>query len=349
VAFLFGSRQGRGEESAMTVVDVRDLRKVYPVKRKQPGLVGSLRALWRPEYAPVVAVDAISFGIGRGEAVGFVGPNGAGKSTTIKMLTGILYPTSGQARVLGMVPWIERQRLAFRIASVFGQRSQLWYHLPPADSFALLARIYELEDRPYRERLGDLVDRFGLAPYLHVPVRRLSLGERMRCEIVAALLHRPEVVFLDEPTIGLDVVAKQQIRSLVRALNQDEGVTFLLTSHDAGDIEQVCRRVIVINHGALVFDDTVADLKRSFLTNKVIELKLAEDSPPIEAAGVTVVEAEPYRHRLEVDTDVQPIERVIAQLVASFQVADLTIEEPPLEEVIAAIYAATGRAVAAGG
>ncbi len=325
----------------MSIVSVTKLRKVYATKRKQPGLVGSLRALWKPDYTWLTAVDRISFAIDPGESVGFVGPNGAGKSTTIKMLTGILYPTAGEARVLGLVPWIDRQRLAFQIASVFGQRSQLWYHLPPADSFGLLARIYELDDRGYRQRLNRLVELFGIGPYLHVPVRRLSLGERMRCEIAAALLHQPRVVFLDEPTIGLDVVAKQQIRSLVRTLNQDEGVTFLLTSHDAGDIEQVCRRVIVINQGRLVFDDEVAQLKRGFLRHKVIELTLADEVDRIELPGVTVRKGERFRARLDVDPDIQPIERVLAQLVATYRVVDLTVEEPPLEEVIAAIYAAT--------
>jgi ABC-2 type transport system ATP-binding protein len=328
-------------------IEVNALRKVFQVKRKAPGLIGSFRALWRPDYAPLTAVAGMSFRIERGEAVGFVGPNGAGKSTTIKMLTGLLFPTSGEARVLGLVPWRERARLAFRVASVFGQRSQLWYHLPPADSFALLARIYELDRAEYRERLRDLVDRFEIAPYLHVPVRRLSLGERMRCEIAAALLHRPEVIFLDEPTIGLDVVAKQQIRAVVRDLNQDEGATVLLTSHDAGDIEQVCRRVIVINRGALVFDDAVVELKRAFLRHKVIEVKLGEERPPPDLPGVTVIAAEPYRLRLEVDPDAQPIERLIASLAAGYRIVDLTVEEPPLEEIIAAIYVATGR-VAAG-
>ncbi|HEX5417886.1 MAG TPA: ATP-binding cassette domain-containing protein [Chloroflexota bacterium] len=328
----------------MLVVDVENLRKVYPVKRKPPGFGGSLRALWRPTYDSVTAVDSITFQIQRGELVGFVGPNGAGKSTTIKMLTGILFPTSGSATVLGLAPWSERQRLAFRIASVFGQRSQLWYHLPPSDSFALLARIYEIEDRPFRERLGQLVERFGIASYLDVPVRRLSLGERMRCEIAAALLHRPEVVFLDEPTIGLDVVAKQEIRAMVKTLNADEGVTFLLTSHDAGDIEQVCRRVIVINHGTIVFDDPVAELKRGFLRRKIVEVKLGQEGTPPELPGVVVREAEAFRLRLEVDADIQPIDKVIAALVSTLIVADLTIEEPPLEEIIAAIYAATGEA-----
>jgi ABC-2 type transport system ATP-binding protein len=324
-------------------VEVNELRKVYRVKYKAPGVMGSLRALLRPRYSAITAVDGLSLTIERGEAVGFVGPNGAGKSTTIKMLTGILFPTSGSASVLGLVPWQERQRLAFRIASVFGQRSQLWYHLPPADSFRLLGRIYELDETALRRRLAGLIERFGISPYLHVPVRRLSLGERMRCEIVAALLHRPEVVFLDEPTIGLDVVAKQQIRSMIRALNQDEGVTVLLTSHDAGDIEQVCRRVIVINHGTLVFDDAVAELRRSYLRRKVIDLKLVGQPEPFEMDGVTVLDSAPHRLLLEVDLDRSPIEQIIAQVVTRYHVVDLSVGEPPLDEIIAAIYATTGR------
>lgn len=327
----------------MPSIVVRELRKVYQVKRKAPGFVGSLRALWRPEYSPITAVDGISFQIDSGEAVGFVGPNGAGKSTTIKMLAGLLYPTSGRLQVLGMVPWQERQQLAFRIASVFGQRSQLWYHLPPGDSFDLLAEIYELDPAEYRIRRQRLIERFAIEPYLDIPVRRLSLGERMRCEIVAALLHRPAIIFLDEPTIGLDVIARQEIRAMIRDLNRDAGVTILLTSHDAGDIEQVCQRVMVINRGSLVFDSSVDALKRRFLRKKVIELRLADETATVAIPGVSIVETGPYFVRLEVDIDLLPVERVVSHLVSSYRVADLTIEEPPLEEVIAAIYRATGR------
>ncbi len=322
------------------VISVEDLQKSFRTKQKLPGVGGSLRALWSPRYGTTAAVDGISFSISRGEVVGFIGPNGAGKSTTLKMLTGILHPSGGQAQVLGLVPWRERQRLVYRIASVFGQRSQLWYHLPPADSFRLLARIYDLEKRAYEERLNRLVELFEIAPYMHVPVRRLSLGERMRCEIAAALLHRPQVVLLDEPTIGLDVVAKQQIRALIRALAEEESVTVLLTSHDAGDIEQVCNRVIVINHGSLIFDDSLDRLKHAFLRHKVIDLKLVEAAAPVALTGVRVIESQPFRLRLEVDSDAQPIEQVIAALVSTYRIADLTIEEPPLDEVIAAIYAA---------
>ncbi len=217
----------------MTAIKVQQLTKTFVTREKQPGLRGSIRAFLRPVRRETHAVKSITFGVEEGERVAFIGPNGAGKSTTIKMLVGILYPTSGQAQVLGKTPWRERKRLAYEIGTVFGQKSQLWYHLPPADSFDLLARIYELDGVAYRQRLAHLVELFEVGDYLQVPVRKLSLGERMRCEIAASLLHRPRILFLDEPTIGLDVVVKQRIRDLILELNQQEGVTIFLTSHDA--------------------------------------------------------------------------------------------------------------------
>jgi len=217
----------------LTAIKVQQLTKTFVTREKQPGLRGSVRALFRPARRETQAVKGITFGVEEGERVAFIGPNGAGKSTTIKMLVGILYPTSGQAQVLGKTPWRERKRLAYEIGTVFGQKSQLWYHLPPADSFDLLARIYELDGVAYRQRLAHLVELFEVGDYLQVPVRKLSLGERMRCEIAASLLHRPRILFLDEPTIGLDVVVKQRIRDLILELNQQEGVTIFLTSHDA--------------------------------------------------------------------------------------------------------------------
>ena len=313
-----------------TAVDVHGLRKVFRAKEKAPGLRGSLAALVRPRYRDVEAVHGVNFSL--------IGPNGAGKSTTLKMLTGILHPTAGQASVLGMVPWRQRQQLAYRIGAVFGQRSQLWYHLPPIDSYELLGRIYELDGKAFRARLADLVDRFDIGPFLTTPVRKLSLGERMRCEFVGCLLHRPRVLFLDEPTIGLDVVTKQRIRALIRSMNQEEGTTIFLTSHDAGDVEHLCERVIVINRGTLIFDDTVTALKARYIRTRVIDLKLVEPGCRIDLPGVRVLHAEDYAMAIEVDTRVQRIEAVVSQIVASCAVADITIQDPPLEEIIAAIY-----------
>jgi ABC-2 type transport system ATP-binding protein len=322
------------------VVEAHGLGKVFRAKQKAPGLGASLRSLVAPRYRDVTAVNKIELRIEPGEVLAFIGPNGAGKSTTIKMLTGILYPTSGEARVLGLVPWQERQKLAFRIASVFGQRSQLWYHLPPADSLDLLAHIYELDPATYRSRLKRLVEQFEIGPLLDVPVRKLSLGERMRCEIVSSLLHQPAIVFLDEPTIGLDVVAKQRIRQHIQELNEQEGTTVFLTSHDAGDVEQLCRRVIIINHGSVVFDDSVSALKQRFMRTKRIELKLLEPLGDFAMSGVEIVRQEAYAVDLDVDTSVQPIENAIARLVERGGVADITIEDPPLETIIAEMYRA---------
>ena len=326
------------QNGQQAIVSVSGLTKHFMAKQKQPGLAGSLRAFVRPEYRVTEAVRGISFDIMPAEVLAFIGPNGAGKSTTIKMLTGILYPTAGSASVMGLVPWRDRQRLAYNIASVFGQRSQLWYHLPPLDTFNLLAKIYELEPDEYRKRIAYLIDLFEIGALVNTPARKLSLGERMRCEIAAALLHRPQIVFLDEPTIGLDVIAKGRIRELLHRMNQEEGTTIFLTSHDAGDIEQVCKRVIVINHGTTVLDTSVSILKREYLKTKVIDLKLADRSDGISVPGAKVLKTSDYGVKLQVNTDQQPIDAVIAHIVASYHVQDITISDPPLEQIIARIY-----------
>ncbi len=321
------------------VVEVHNLQKTFRRRVRGAGVRGIVRSYLHTEWHSIEAVHDLSFAIEQGEALALIGPNGAGKSTTIKMLTGILYPTSGEARVLGVVPWRERTTLAMNIATVFGQRSQLWYHLPAGETFDLLARIYELKPAAYRERRAELVRRFELEPLLATAVRKLSLGQRMRCEIAAALLHRPQILFLDEPTIGLDVIAKQTIRSLIGEMNHNEGVAVLLTSHDAGDIERLCKRVVVINQGTVMFDDRVSTLRRRYLRRKVIDLRLRDADMQVPLlAGVEVVKAKGYGLKLEVDTDVQPIERAVAALMAVLPVADITIEDAPLEEIIAAMY-----------
>lgn len=321
-----------------TAIDVRGLSKTFRQRERAPGAMATAAAFLRPRYRDLPAVRSVSFEIGAGELVAFIGPNGAGKSTTIKMLTGILYPSSGDASVLGLTPWRQRTHLARRISSVFGQRSQLSYHLPARDSFDLLAAIYDVDQETYRRRLAELGELFALRELIDTPVRRLSLGERMRCEIAASLLHRPEVLFLDEPTIGLDVVAKQTMRDLVRRLNQEEGTTVLLTSHDAGDVEHVCRRAIVINHGSIVFDDAVAVLRRDYLATKVVDLVLAERAEAPALPGVRCVANDGVRLTLEVDTAQQRLDALVANLLASLEIADLTISDPPMEDVIAEMY-----------
>jgi ABC-2 type transport system ATP-binding protein len=322
----------------MKAIHVQGLTKQFAVKRKEAGLMGSMRSLIQPQYTEKTAVHGIDLEVEQGETLAFLGPNGAGKSTTIKMLTGILHPTSGRAEVLGLCPWKERSRLAYRTGSVFGQKSQLWYHLPPIDSFELMSRIYELKRSDYHARREELVRRFELEPYLHTPVRKLSLGERMRCEVAAAMLHRPQILFLDEPTIGLDVVVKQKIRELILQMNREEGTTVFLTSHDAGDIEQLCRRAVVINYGQTIFDDTVEAMKRELLTDKTIRLQLLEPGAPFRFAGARVLEQTERELQLSVDTKSASMEEVLAHLVHNFRVSDITIEDPPMERIITHIY-----------
>src|SRR5512147_1610601 len=260
----------------MPAIEVTNLQKIFQSKRKAAGMSGSMRALFKPDYSSVEAVRRLTFQMEAGELLGFIGPNGAGKSTTIKILTGILHPTSGQAKVLGYVPWIERQKLAYHIGTVFGQRPQLWYHLPAIDTFTLFGKIYEMDDRETKMRIGQIAEAFEIQDLLETPVRKLSLGQRMRCEVAASLLHRPKLILLDEPSIGLDVVAKQHIRDAIREMARLENVGVLLTSHDAGDLEALCKRVIIINHGQIVYQDKVSVLKRSFLTWKLAEVRYAE-------------------------------------------------------------------------
>jgi ABC-2 type transport system ATP-binding protein len=244
--------------------------------------------------------------------------------------------------VLEHVPWQERAQLAYQIGAVFGQKSQLWYHLPPQDTFDLLARIYEQERTTYRKRLAWLVDLFGIGPYMSIPVRKLSLGERMRCEIAASLLHAPRILFLDEPTIGLDVVVKQQIRDLVLRLNEQEKVTLFLTSHDAGDVEKLCRRAMVINHGQVIYDGKVSTLKRNHIQSKTVSLKLDEPFDGLDVQGIRILKSAGTGVKLEVDTSSVQIDEVVSRLVARYAVLDMTVEDPPMEQVIAHIYQNAG-------
>lgn len=329
----------------MAIIEVMGLTKRFDVRTKAPGFMGGLRSLLSPRYDKVEALTNVDFTISEGEAVALIGPNGAGKSTAVKLLTGLLYPTSGDAVVLGMVPWRDRERLSYDIGVVFGHRSQLWYHLPPSDTFDLLSHLYDMDLAEYRRRRWWLVETFGLEPFMNTPVRNLSLGERMRCELAAALLHKPRILFLDEPSIGLDVVGKQVIRDLIGRINREEGTTVLLTSHDTGDIEQICRRALVLNKGRIVYKDDVRNLSQQFLHRKEIELKLGGPLTAVSVPGVEIVDAKEYTAKLLVDTRLAPVQDVVADLLARNHVLDLTINNPSLESTIAAIYSIHGREV----
>jgi ABC-2 type transport system ATP-binding protein len=316
---------------------VDNLRKDYRTRVKAEGLKAGIKALVASEYRDVEAVKCISFRVQRGEMVAFIGPNGAGKSTTIKMLTGILHPSGGTMQVLGYNPVKERRELCAHIGTVFGQRSQLWMHLPPVDSFAMLGAIYGIEDNERRKRVDVLAQRFGLGEFLHTPVRKLSLGQRIRCEIAASLLYEPDILFLDEPTIGLDVVVKQAIRELILEWNREKGITVFLTSHDPGDVEHICRRAMVIDHGQVVLDQSVEQLKATYLNRKVITVKFFEPRVLPEMDGVTVTESG-AQAVLTVDTLVQPIGEVMQAVTAKGGVADITVTDPPMEEIITTIF-----------
>jgi len=325
-------------------VELQQLSKSFRVRRVRGSGVGArLRDVWSRETDTIAAVDRLSFSIAEGERVAFIGPNGAGKSTTLKILAGILQPDGGQVRVLGFVPSRERRQLAFRIGTVFGQRSQLWYQLPARDTFELLGRVYDLDPQQYRQRLDMLLAVFALGSLADTPVRHLSLGERMRFEIVASLLHSPRMLFLDEPTIGLDVSAKAMIRDLLWTESERERITLLLTSHDTGDMERVCSRAIVINHGRLLWDGPIAALRRSYLKAKRVTLWSEAESLGLTLPGVRVVSSGAYRTELEIDTEITPLGQVVDAAVRQAAIRDMAIEDAPLDEVIRALYV-TGKA-----
>jgi ABC-2 type transport system ATP-binding protein len=311
------------------LIEVRDLERTFAVRRRTGRLAR--------ERIEVRAVRDLTFSIGAGEMVGYIGPNGAGKSTTIKMLTGILVPTGGYLRVAGLDPSRRRTELARRIGVVFGQRTTLWWDLPLRDSFELLQKMYRIPPALHRRNLEEFVELLSLGDLLDTPVRQLSLGQRMRGDIAAALLHDPEILYLDEPTIGLDVVSKGRLREFLRTLNAERGTTLLLTTHDLQDIEALCRRVIVIDHGTLVFDGDLADLHRHGGSTRTLVVDLVDEAPPISVPGATTKRVEGPRQWLSFPSDASAAP-LVAAVAASYDVADLSIQEPDIEDVIRELY-----------
>jgi len=317
-------------------VHVDGLTKVYRVPEREPGLRAALRSLVRRKMREVRAVDGIRFDIAPGEVIGFLGPNGAGKTTTLKMLSGLLYPTAGVVTVLGHVPSRRERDFLRRITLVMGQRNQLAWDIPAGDSFELNLVIYEIEPAQFRETLADMVELLELGDLLTKPVRNLSLGERMKVEICASLLHRPPVLFLDEPTLGLDVTAQRRIREFLAEYNQRYGSTILLTSHYMADVQALCRRVIVIHHGKILYDGDLTGLVARFSTHKKIVLKLEAGEVDLTAYG-EVVERGPGMAVLLVPK--QETSRATARLLSEINVIDLTVEDPPIEQVIEEVFA----------
>ena len=326
------------------LIQVRDLTKDYAMTRRREGVLGGLVDLIAPRKHTLRAVDGVNFTIDRGEMVGYIGANGAGKSTTIKMLTGILTPTSGEVSVGGMVPYRQRQQYTRHIGVVFGQRTQLWWDLAVVESFRLLQKIYEVPPAIYNAQM-DLFDHLlEIGKLLHQPVRKLSLGQRMRCELAAALLHRPSILFLDEPTIGLDVVAKQNVRTFLREARDRLGTTIILTTHDLGDIEQLCRRIIIIDRGAVLYDGLLADLKQRLGHRVQLHLELRESVVSGELARLTDplpvrwTERQAGEHLAEFSRLEVTSAEVIQRVIASHRISDLHITEPDIEDVVRQIY-----------
>lgn len=316
-----------------------DLTKDFRIAQHRPGLLGALRGLLVPQFRVVRAVDHVCFQIARGELVGYIGPNGAGKSTSVKMLTGILTPTAGEATVGGRDPQRHRRENALHMGVVFGQRTHLWWDLPVIESFELLRRMYRVPLTRYRENLDTFNDLLDLSSFFQTPVRQLSLGQRMRADIAAALLHDPEVLFLDEPTIGLDVVAKQRVRQFVETINRERGVTILLTTHDVSDVERLCRRVIVIDHARIVHDGPLSALRGKTDNHRAIVVDFAEDYGDVRVGGAELVEYDGRRATYRVQRDRTPA--VISELLSSFAVADLSVRETEIEDVIRRLYEGT--------
>ncbi|MFM9105705.1 MAG: ATP-binding cassette domain-containing protein [Chloroflexota bacterium] len=320
-------------------IQVSALRKTYDVPERESGLRNSLRSLWRRQSREVVAVAGISFDVQPGELVGFLGPNGAGKTTTLKMLSGLLHPTSGEARVLGHVPWKRDRAYLRQMTLVMGQRNQLVWDIPVADSFDLNRAIYQVPEPQYRQTLAELDALLDLGPLLTKPVRNLSLGERMKCELAGALLHRPTVLFLDEPTLGLDVTAQRRIRAFIARYAERHTATVLLTSHYMADVEALAQRVIVIHHGALLFDGPLAALVERFSPDKTITVDLDGPAADIGRYG-EIVSVEDGRATLRVPKAESAA--VTARLLADLPVIDLTISDPPVDEVIDRVFSAPG-------
>ena len=322
----------------MSIVTVHNLQKYFTVYRHHRGFWGALRNLTTREGQVVRAVDGVSFDIQPGELVGYLGPNGAGKSTTIKMLTGLLVPTGGDLRVNGHVPWRERQRYVAGIGAVFGQRTTLWWDLPVIESLDLLQYIYKVPSERFRRNLAEFRQLLELDPFLETPVRSLSLGQRMRADLCAAQLHDPPLLFLDEPTIGLDVVAKERIRQFIRHINQERGTTIILTTHDLSDVEKLCDRVMIIDRGKLLFDGQLATLQNRFGGKRELVVDFAEDYPTVDIAGAEVITRDGQRVTYQFDRAGTTASALIGRLSAQYRLRDLSVREPEIEDTIRRIY-----------
>src|SRR3989339_606344 len=320
-----------------SIISVTKLKKYYKVHQKEPGLSGSIKSLFNRKYYDVKAVDDVSFEIAEGELVGFIGPNGAGKTTTLKVLSGLLYPTSGQISVLGFEPWKRDHKYLKQMSLVMGQKNQLWWDLPAQESFILNKEIYEVPDEQYKKTLDDLVDLLDVRDVLNIQVRKLSLGQRMKCELIAALLHSPKVLFLDEPTIGLDVVMQKAMRDFIAEYNKKYKATIILTSHYMEDVKKLAKRVVIIDHGKLVFDGKLKDIIDKYAEHKILTLEFSEEFPKEKLEKFGEIDSWEYP-RAVIKVPRQLASKRAAELLETLPVADINIEEPPIEAIIRRVF-----------
>ncbi|NMO97961.1 ABC transporter ATP-binding protein [Paenibacillus lemnae] len=322
----------------MSIIEVDGVTKTYRQYKRFPGLLGSVRSLFTRQYVEETAVRDISFSIGEGEAVGYLGPNGAGKSTMIKMMTGILVPTSGSLRVLGNIPHEKRKQNSREMGVVFGQRSQLWWDLPVMDSFDLHKYVYRLPESQFRSNLDFCTELLSMSSFMQKPVRQLSLGQRMRVEIAMSLLHEPRILFLDEPTIGLDVIAKDQIRQFLRTVNEEKKVSIILTTHDMKDIEAICSRMIVVNKGNLVYDGSVSHLRNQLGNEQRVTIDFRFDPGTIETPGLTLIQDNGVRKTFLFERSHTTVFECVSRLAAQYPVEDASIETEDIDSVIRKLY-----------
>ena len=319
-------------------IHVKNLKKTFKTHKREHGLLNAVKSLVKRKYQIKHALKGVSFDIEEGEIVGFIGPNGAGKSTTIKALSGVLYPTSGTVNTLGYTPWKDRVKYVANIGVVFGQKPQLHWDLPPLDTYWLNKEVYDIPKKEFEKRLKYMLKLLDVEEIVQTPTRDLSLGERMKCKIIAALLHNPKLVFLDEPSIGLDVVAKDILRDFILDVNERFKTTFIITTHDMGDIEKLCKRIIIINRGVIVYDGPIKNIKKDYLTHKHLDVKFNKLDKKFKLKGCKVIEANEYELKLELDTKKQTIKNVVNYLISDFDVADIIVQDPPIEEIIQKIY-----------
>ena len=323
----------------MPIIEVSNLTKDYKLNVRKKGLLGSIQSLIIPEYQMKRAVEKINFSIEKGDMVGFIGPNGAGKSTTVKMLTGILTPSDGEINILGMSPSKQRKKIASNIGVVFGQRTQLWWDLPVADTFDLLKSIYRIQDKVFKSNMDLFNELLGLNEFISQPVRQLSLGQRMRADIAASLVHNPDVILFDEPTIGLDVIAKEKIREFIKVVNKEKNTTMLFTTHDMMDIEKTCKRMIIIDHGTIIYDGTVDQIKDRYGKKRTIVAQFAQSTANIILPnGVEIIEEADNKKQMQFNRDEVQVSDVISYITSNYNIMDLTIKEPEIESIIREIY-----------